>query len=126
MLGEDWEGHTTMAEEQTEQPPQVRFDFIKSNAFRVVHADGIWGGPTPNGLLLMAFFNERVSIPTQVTHAVKPDGSLGPETERIRRSAIVREVEVAVMLNPHVARSIRDWLTDKLEKLEKMTEADRS
>ena len=55
-------------------PSQLKFDYIKSNFFRIVYADGIYGGPTPRGSnLQMVFWSQRQAIPQQVIHKVNPD-----------------------------------------------------
>ena len=103
----------------TETPPRLRFDLIKSNFFRVIHSDGAWGGITPQGKIHMAFYNERPAIPKQVTHEVTAEGNLGAEIadERIARDAIVREVEVEVIMDLETAKRLREWLDDKIQRL---------
>ena len=49
------------------QEHEVAFDFIKSEYFRVIHADGALGGPTPQGLVHMAFYSERPPIPRRMS-----------------------------------------------------------
>lgn len=99
---------------------EIRFDYIKSNGFRVVHVDGAIGGLTPQGTIHLAFWNQRFAIPQQTTHAVRPDGVLGEERreERVERRAIIREVEVSVLLDLAVARSLREWLDLRIKELE--------
>ncbi|MCW8138044.1 MAG: hypothetical protein KIT58_03975 [Planctomycetota bacterium] len=103
---------------------RVKFDYIKSNYFRVVHADGFWGGL--NGMLdlRMSVWNERAPIPQQVTHVVTEAGQLGPEVrpERISRGAVVREVEVDIVMSYEVAKGMHQWLGKKLEQYEKLVE----
>ena len=54
-----------------EQPPKtIRYHYIKSNSFRIVHADGVYGGSTPKGYLHLDFFSERFPIPQLVEHSV--------------------------------------------------------
>lgn len=112
-----------MSEDKTDDlkdDKKVKFDYIKSNFFRVIHADGVWGGigPTLNDIK-MVFFNERPAIPQQVTHEIK-DGVLGEEIkeERVSRNSIIREVEVNVIMNIHVARAVKKWLEDKINAIE--------
>ena len=104
-----------MADEELRK--EIRFDYIKSNLFRIVHADGIFGGLTHRGLVWAAFWSERGAIPTQVVHEVKEDGRLGPELmdKRTVRQATIREAEVGIMMNVAVARSLRDWLDEKIK-----------
>jgi hypothetical protein len=58
--------------------PEIAFEYIKSNLFRVIHADGAIGGVTPSGNLHLAFFSERPAIPRMIVHKRDPSGTLGP------------------------------------------------
>ena len=88
------------ARRKTKQPTEVSFDYIKSNIFRVIHADGAFGGLAPNGNIHMALYNERQAIPTQMVYALEGIG-LGPEIKGKRkgRGGLVREVEVDVIMS---------------------------
>ncbi len=89
---------------------KVDFHFIKSNNFRVIHADGAWGGQTPSGSIAMIFYSERSPMPKRVVHELRPDGKLGPEISRDSRKGFVREAEVQIILSPSVAKSLIPWL----------------
>src|SRR5437899_2053998 len=93
-------------------PDRIDVDFIKSNLFRVVHADGVWGGPTLQGNIQVCFFSERPAIPRRVVYGVDKDGAIGEELieERVSRNSIVREVEAEIVFSLPTAKIIRDWL----------------
>jgi len=101
-------------------PDRVKFDYIKSNFFRVVHADGVFGGLTPRLDIHMDLWSERFAIPKETVHQLKPDGTLGEELreERVVQDAIVREVEVGVVIDVGLAKSMIDWLQDKIDQIE--------
>ena len=103
-------------------PSKLKFDYIKSNVFRVIHADGVIGGPTPRLSIHMDFWSERFPIPQQTVHEVNPDGGLGEELkeERQSRKAIVREVEIGVVMDLDTAKSFREWLNDKITEIERV------
>ena len=108
-----------MAEDNS--PHSIAFHYIKSNNFRVVHADGVWGGPTPRGYMSMNFYSERTPIPRRVTLSLTPEGDLGKlgdEVDRDSREGFVREVEVEVILDLELARSLAQWLDDKIKALQ--------
>lgn len=109
--------------EETKAPTQIRFDFEKSHFFRTIHVDGVFGGPTPQGLIQLAFYSERLPVPKTVTHEVTEQGMLGPEigAVRVSRTSIYRELEINAMMTPDVARALRDFLNEKIEQLEKIT-----
>lgn len=116
------------AEGEKKTIDQVRFHYIKSNSFRVIHADGAFGGLSPRGGIHMALYNERLPIPRETVHEVTPEGKLGKEIrpERVAREGIVREVEVGVVMSIDTTRSLIEWLTRKVEEAEKLERGDKA
>ncbi|HXP88146.1 MAG TPA: hypothetical protein VN841_25675 [Bryobacteraceae bacterium] len=102
-------------------PDHIKFDFLKSNYFRSIHADGVWGGINGHLEVVMAFFSERPAIPQQITLPIK-DGKFGDELEnkRVGRDAVIRDVEVSITMNVEVARSFRQWLDEKIKAIEEI------
>ncbi len=118
--------------EAGESAKAVRFHMIKSPAFRTIHVDGVFGGPTPQGLFNLAFFSERAPIPTIMEHVVlTEDGrgraKLGEEikAKRIARDGIVREIEISAVMSVDTAEALMTWLKGHIEKL-KASEAGES
>src|SRR5262245_651851 len=103
-------------------PKTIAYDFIKSNFFRVIHADGAFGGLSPNGYVHMQLYNERRAIPKTMVHAIE-GGELGGKlvAKRKERKALVREVEVDVVMNIAQAEALRAWLEDKIETYKRVT-----
>jgi hypothetical protein len=123
--------HTCLVRRNTksgtnQNPPestQIKFHYIKSNLFRVVHCDGFIGGPTPQGQFQIAFFNERAPIPQIVVHKVNPvTHELGDEVadERRQRDGIVREVEANLLMNLQTAKTLHKWLEGKIAETERL------
>jgi len=113
-----------MPKDRTQTPPGVdfeaqtiKFDYIKGNYFRVVHVDGAFGGNSPKGDIRMSVWNERWPIPKQTTYKLQECGKVGDEIreDRISRGAVVREVEVELVMDVEVAKNIRNWLNDKID-----------
>jgi len=107
---------------EKQRPNCVKFDYVKSEFFRVIHADGVVGGLTPRLDIHMDIWSERFPIPKQVVHAVNGDGSLGNEikSDRQARDAIVREVEAGVVLDLETGKALLDWLTERIAEAEKL------
>lgn len=106
-------------EKESQVQEKVKFDYIKSQHFRVIHVDGAVGSVTPTGLIHFALYNERAAIPRQTTHFLNPDGTLGDRIseETISRETIIREMDVDVILSVDVAISLRDWLDGKIKEV---------
>ena len=103
-------------------PDTIRFHYLKSNFFRVIHVDGAHGGITPRGQIQMALFSDRHPIPQQTVQRVTEEGTLGDEIrqERVEREGIVREVEVEAIMTLDTGRTLVKWLEDKVHTLEKL------
>ena len=81
--------------------------YIKGQYFRVIHADGAYGGTTQRGYLHATFFNERKAIPREMIGGDVVD----------TRGGIVRELEVDVVMDINTAVEFHRWLTRHLETL---------
>jgi hypothetical protein len=110
-----------------DEPLQLSFHYLKSNQFRVIHADGAWGGLTLNGQLTMVLYSERPPIPKSTTHEVR-DGRLVEleEYRDARDASAVREAEVAAIMHPRVAVQLRDWLNERLTQWEEIRDGRNS
>lgn len=87
--------------------------------YRLVPANGSFGGITPRADIMIHFFEEYYPVPRVVVHEVSPEGKLGQEKARETESLITREIQVGVVLSPAQAESIAKWILDKVETLKK-------
>ena len=103
-------------------PSSLSFYYIKSNFFRVLHVDGLIGGPTPSGLIFVSLYNERAAIPQITTHDITEGGQIGTEhlDERVSKKGVVREVEVGLVMSVETASSVVAWLQEKIDLTTKM------
>jgi hypothetical protein len=104
---------------------KVKFHYIKSNFFRVIHVDGVMGALTPTLDLFVTLYNQRGPIPTVTVQTVMKDGRLGDEimAERESKEGIVREAEVGAIMNLDTAKSLYKWLEEKIQLAEAQKEA---
>jgi hypothetical protein len=102
-------------------PSSVTLNYIKSNYFRVIHADGAIGGFTPKGEMFVSLYSERPPLPDVTVQAVE-NGQLGPEIIEHRRGTegILREVEVGVVMDVNVAKALVAWLTERIKVADQM------
>lgn len=105
-----------------EDQREIEFNYIKSNNFRVVHADGAIGNGTPSGKLFVVFYNDRFPLPDSQTFIVNQTGQITGEVvenRKVNSNGIMREVEVGVMLDIEVAKG----MVLSLSQLIRQTEA---
>lgn len=103
-----------------ELPTRIQYTFVKSNLFRVVHSDGVYGGTTPTGQINLFFFNERFPLPQQISHSFTQAAGIGEELRdaRITKTGIIREVEANMVMSLDSAKTLHQWLGDKIVELE--------
>lgn len=111
-----------MADSNHTEAEGFDFHFIKSNNFRVVFCDAVWGGVTPRGYITMSVCSERLPLPRKVTHPIGEHGIIGEEdqSKRDARKGLVREVEVAVVMDLGMAHSLVDWLKGHIRHIERI------
>ncbi len=100
---------------------RARYHYIKANAFRVVHVDGVIGGPTPSGNVQVSVFSERAPLPTLAEHEVTDLGDggfkVGRQISSEGKDGFVREVEVAMMMNLTMTKRLHRWLGQQIKLL---------
>ena len=99
-------------------PDRLEISYQKSAFFRVIHADGCFGGINPRGMVHCAFYSERNAIPRRTAIPIV-DGRAGPEEVVESRSGLVRELEVDVLMDLNTSVAFYIWLRDKMEHLRK-------
>jgi hypothetical protein len=105
-----------------ENPQDLKFKYEKSEFFRTIHVDGVWGCVTPNMGIQIAFWNERFPLPNLVEYRVLEDGSI-EEFSRDIPDTIIREVEVSLAFDVETAEMLIDWLSERVEEIYTFLEA---
>lgn len=101
-------------------PPRVRFYYLKSTQFRVLHVDGAIGGITPRGLIHLSVYSERPAIPQSQQHEISPEGRILDPNETEGKLGIVRELDADLIMSKQGAVELRDWLTARIDELDEM------
>jgi hypothetical protein len=110
------------APQKPKVPTEIEFDFIKSNFFRVIRADGFFGGLTPyGGNVHVGVFSERLPYPQKIFHTAS-GATLGSELVEKRkvRPGIVRELEIGITMDIAQTITLRNWLNERLEQYEQL------
>src|ERR1035441_2340953 len=98
--------------QKAQLPPAVEFRFAESNLHRTVFISGAMGGITPLGLIQASFFSEHAPTPDVVKYALLPTGQLGSEVSRQGPTAMVRDIEVSIVMTLDTARNIQTWISN--------------
>jgi len=104
----------------------LKFHYIKSQAFRTIHVDGMIGGPRPKGNgFAFAIFSERVPLPQITEQLVSADGKLGELVSEgtVSKEGLIRELEAFLTMDVETAVRVHEWLGKQLVGLAKITAA---
>lgn len=106
----------------TEVGEEISFKYTYADYFRNYYANGIWGGINPHGEIIMNFYLEKNKPPEETKHRLTEANTLEEISRKPKEQLIVRELQAGIVLNLNVARSIRDWLDDKIKSMETVLE----
>jgi len=95
----------------------ISIQFKKSEQYKTVAATGVCGGVNPAGEIVAQFFVEQVKLPKNLTLRVDPtSGKIVEAVPDIEDNEYVRELQVAVVLRPDIAKSVGEWLIREANK----------
>lgn len=101
-------------------PDSLEILYTKSNACRVVHADGAYGGVTPTLNIYMALYSQHNATPDATTLRFDRAAKVAKEEIRTPTHPWVREIESEVIMSRDTALALRDWLNGRLDVADKM------
>lgn len=93
---------------------EVEVSYRKDKDYKMLPITGVWGSIIPTGLIQCNFFIEKQDIPETVK--IDIDEKTGEVKESKVRLFFTREVLVGIVLQPHTARSIGEWLIKYADK----------
>lgn len=94
--------------------------YVKSNACRVIHADGAYGGLTPQLNIYMALYSEHNALPASAVYVLDPAEKTAREETQAPPREWTREIEAEVIMSRDMARSLRDWLDARIKAVEEV------
>ena len=98
------------------QNKEVVYKYIIPEDYEPEYINGIYGGLSPNGELVLNFFMDRFPIPLEARHAINEIGQVDNKTiqENNEDIKIRRVIKQGVMMSPNTAVSIYHWLKERL------------
>lgn len=101
-------------------PVRIRYEYDQNPETRMHYAHGVWGGINPQGEIEMNFYTESDKLPEYSERLLSADGSFGHEStpQDDNQKVVLRTIHSKLLLNYHIARSIIDWLQEKVDMLE--------
>ena len=99
----------------------VTFRYIFADDYNPVAANGVYGGVTPNGEIVVNFYFERHALPYAEIHELTQEGRVADIVERepadVQRT-FVRFITNGIVVDAAVAKIIHTWLGGQIVKAE--------
>jgi len=102
-------------------PDRIDFHFEFAKDYRIVAANGIWGGATPRGQIQLDFFVERQGVPEVITNTIVEGGGIGPEVPG-RVPKLIRSLQVGVLLTIGEAEVVANFILDRVREIKALQE----
>ena len=88
----------------------------KSNFYRVIHVDGVYGGGTPTpGNIMMTVFSHRVPFPVKIVNDGKGNEVV---SKREVKYGMEQEFEASLVMSLDTAKIFRVWLDNTIKNSE--------
>jgi hypothetical protein len=105
-----------MINEEAEYPKKVKFIFKKPDDYNIIYANGVYGGITPRGDILMHFFFEHRDFPVEEEvniemGQIKPDDSIKVFDDDFTMN---RDMKVGIIMSPNQVDALVKWLIEKV------------
>jgi hypothetical protein len=102
---------------------KLKAKYIRDEGYSVQYANGIIGGPTLKGEIVLNFFIELSEIPNLSVYKVDENGKVGSEemNERTPKSldngaiTLTRKLVSGIIINIQEAELIQNWLSNQIE-----------
>jgi hypothetical protein len=111
-----------MSDEVQKESEKIRVYYQNSALHRTLFVSGAWAGLTPTGLIQIALFNDLHPMPEMVTHDIVAD-AIGPETDKLEKRGVIREVEATILIPPQIAQSLLPLMQQMIDQAETLRAA---
>jgi len=110
----------------SQRKPEVTFNYIFNYSYNPIYINGVQGGFSPRGELVMHFYQERAALPKELTHEITPEGGIGAIIDSDPKNlngTMVRVVESGVTMNLQTAAQLHVWLGEQLAHVQAVMKA---
>ncbi len=101
-------------------PKEVEIFFEEDPNYKLIAANGMWGGVTTKADFRLDFFVESVGVPESIKHRVTPEGIIGDEISRNPPPKIVRQLQVGILLSVDNAEAMANFIKDRVTEFRKL------
>ena len=112
-----------MSKSNENKTEEVPIDYEYDSDYRIVAANGMYGGITPRGDLRVDFFVEHQPAPEpgEFAYETRPDGT-AKEVRKSKKKKLVRRVQIGVLLPAQHIEGFAQWFQKKADQIREMAD----
>lgn len=103
----------------------MKIEYREAKDYRVISANGVWGGLAPHNQIRMAFYSEFVAPPESEIYEQKDKDLVKVNQDEEGTRHVIREMQVGVTIPVSLVPNLIEWLKDKYEQYEALSERDK-
>lgn len=105
---------------------EVPIEYEYDPDYRMIAANGMYGGVTTRGDLRVDFFVEYQPTPEpgDIVYQTQPDGS-AEEVRKSEKKRLVRRMQIGVLLPAQQVESFARWFQNKAEQIRELAEKEK-
>lgn len=107
-----------MAQKQDRSVKSVKVQYEYDGKYRLIAANGLYGGITPGGELKIDFFAEYTPAPKTSQLSVSEEGQVTEHKDTTPQ--IVRRIQMGMLVSPNHIQSFANWFQEKAEEMRKI------
>lgn len=93
---------------------EIDIEYIKSGSYQEIYANGVYGGITPRGDLMIDLISEYAKRPSVETYKVEDGSRLGERIKVEGEPVVIRERQASLFMQPNNARGMAEWVLSKV------------
>ena len=98
---------------------ELKIKYQKAYDFKTSFVSGIHGGVGTNGLLTASLFTDRSAMPDSTLVTLGENNAI-VTMDDIRDSDMIREAQVAIIMDINTTKLIVGWLNGKIQEMENL------
>lgn len=108
---------------------EIKIKYIFEEGYNPKYVNGAYGGVSPMGEIIVNFYLERIPLPKEDIHELKPNGQIGSIKERKPEdfnNIMIRYIQNGIVLSLEQAESVYAWLGNNIEEAKKIEKLKQS
>ncbi|MBX7095973.1 MAG: hypothetical protein K1X56_14720 [Flavobacteriales bacterium] len=114
-----------MSASEKKKKSVIEIHYQKNPSYKIVHADGVYGGLTTKNYLNLNFYAERFPIPKTNKFEFEDHEQVKFTEDKLTandcKNGLIREIECGIYIDIQTAESLANWIQLKIKEYKLIT-----